>query len=296
MIALCDTKHWPSNPERRLNTVAQLAPSVLQRLPQFHDCLPRILQGYATSGDAARIVMWWATLHVWLMEGKKADRDHFFFPRPYAYRLGRALGLSELQSWAASLWGDSSIGFPALSYWRAARDHFFFPKPYTYRLGRALGMSELQSWAASLWDDYGLDFPALSYWQAALGAASPAEGAICARLWLDGPYGVPMDTSQNRQIAAALCKWLLDPSRHAMAKDFAACVLKESEAIPSHGNVSRRDRMRRERAELVYETCMNLHMREHLQAPEVQQALTQLQEQARQAPASVSSNLRLPRR
>ena len=101
-----------------------------------------------------------------------------------------------------------------------------------------------------------------------------------------------LDTSQNRQIAAALCKWLLDPSRHAMAKDFAACVLKESEAINPSGD----DPLRLERARMVHETCVTLHLREPLQAPEVQQALTQLQEQAHQAPASVSSNLRLPRR
>ena len=247
LAALRNTKHWPAEPERRLDTVAHLAPSVLQRLPQFHDCLPRILQGYATSAEAARPEMWQIAFRLWTL-WKKVNLDYFFLPEPYAYRLGRALGMSEMQSWATPL--------------------------------NLKGVSWIGSYATD-------------YWLTAMKSASPTEGVACARLWLDGPGTMLSGTSQNRQIAAALCKWLLDPSRHAMAKDFAACVLKEPRDLKPFRVY---DHLRLERIDLVYETCEALHLRDCLQAPEAQQALTQLQERARPAPASAPSNLRQPRR
>ena len=238
LAALRDTEYWSKDPERRLDTVAQLAPSVLQRLPQFNDHMPLILQGYATNADAARPEMWQAASQTWAV-GEKFGQDNFYSPEPYAYRLGRALGMSEMQSWAAPLKSVSGIGFDAMNYWTTA-----------------------------------------------LEAASSTEGAACARLWLDGPGTMLSGTSQNRQIAAALCKWLLDPSRHAMAKDFAACVLKEPRDLKPFRVY---DHLRLERIDLVYETCEALHLRDCLQAPEAQQALTQLQERARPAPASPRS-------
>ena len=239
LAALRNTEHWPKDdPERRLDTVALLSTSVLQRLPQLGDHMPLILQGYARDSDAARPEMWRAAAQTWAV-GERFDSPAFFTPEPYAYLLGRALGMSEMQSWAVPLKNDLGIGSSAMNYWMAA-----------------------------------------------LKAASPTEGAACARLWLDGPGTMVLTSSQNRQIAQALCKWLLEPPRHAMARDFAARVLKEPKALkPFWAD----DQLRLERAALVYETCETLHLRERLQAPEVQQALSQLQEQARPAPAKSAS-------